>query len=215
METVQSAGHRLPANCTLWRWTTSIVQSYAPEAKSYLEASRCCAPSSRGSRRRYCREQIISPVRGRPPAARDEPLPLRLSVSASALRATGWVDGAANSMFLNWLAVRAKHSLLKPGSMAAVMFDTRHNSDVSNWKTLKPWSAWSERIDFEECAACSRIVGAKGYKAESKWESCDRAMGTFMIAGFLLSNLPGNISKGPSPSLRKSNFTSGCRSFSG
>ena len=95
--------------------------------------------------------------------------------------------------------------------MAAIMFDTRHNSDVSNLRTLLPYSVWSERVDFEECAACARIVGAKGYKAESKWESCDRAVGTFVIAGFRLSHLPGNISKGPHPSLKKSNFTGGCR----
>ena len=150
-------------------------------------------------------------MRSRPSAARDQPPPLRLSVPASALHATGWVDGETNSMFLNWLAIRARRALLKPGSMAAIMFDTRHNSDVSNLRTLLPYSAWSERVDFEECAACSRIVGAKGYKAESKWESCDRAVGTFVIAGFLLSHLPGNISKGPHPSLKKSNFTGGCR----
>ena len=140
----------------------------------------------------------------------DQPPPLRLSVSTSALCATGWVDGATNSLFLNWLANRARHALLKPGSMAAIMFDTRHNSDVGNLKTLLPYSLWSERVDFDECAACSRVVGAKGYKAESKWESCDRAVGTFVIAGFLLSHLPGNISRGPHPSLKKSNFTRGC-----
>ena len=150
-----------------------------------------------------CAQPAVSRPRPQPP-------PLRLTVSASGLHATGWVDGATNSMFLNWLANRGRRALLKPGSMAAIMFDTRHNSDVSNLRTLLPYSAWSERVDFEECAACSRIVGAKGYKAESKWESCDRAVGTFVIAGFLLSHLPGNISKGPHPSLKKSNFTGGC-----
>ena len=130
---------------------------------------------------------------------------------------TWWMGGENNKGLLTTLQARAPR--LRPHARAAIIFDQRYSSDVDSWSALRPMADWWTTVDFDECDRClakqnlTDFVKQKRASYLYKFQSCDRALGTFVVASFRLRGGALNASSLPdvgAAKLWKSNFTHGC-----
>ena len=95
----------------------------------------------------------------------------------------------------NFAVLDSLHRLVGSGqvrasAMAILIFDQGFYLDRRDWRRLTQvvnWTSWTQEVKVNETAACRR-----GPREAQKW--CERATGTFNIAGVPLANVGGGRS---------------------
>ena len=102
---------------------------------------------------------------------------------------TWWINGAVNKKIFALLADIARREKIRPGAQAVVLFESKLRVDQESWLSLQRFVAWSETVSFDECSPCRARFHQRIKDYTGPWSTCNRAVGSFHVAGVPLRAL--------------------------
>ena len=99
---------------------------------------------------------------------------------------TWWEQSPLDNLpALEQLLKEQKAGRVRSGAEAILLFDPKWRLDMESWLQLVPHAAWSAKIPFNEGRRCAKMLG----KSKDASETCERAFGYFIVAGFPISRM--------------------------